>query len=268
MTLHIAVLACAFAFADGTTTPRGVTGSVTITHSGDAIVAQPDQELTAPLIVRVTDLTPSAADGFPHKYRIDFIGAIEGEHDLRKHLRHRDGSQVDELAPVIVTIVSELPEHYGTDLFGTPTRPFFTRNHYRFIAWILGTAWICVPIVFVWKRWLRNRPGPPPTPPPPKPTLADQLRPLAESAMRGELSLDGQARLELLLIAFWSERLNLAALSPAQALAQLRIDPEASPLLLAVERWLHSREGSSDSITALLEPYRAHAPVELAEEVR
>ncbi len=268
MSIPSVLMACTIALADGPTTPRGITGSVTITHGGAAIVAQPDQALTAPMIVRVTDLTPSAADGFPHNYRIDFIGSLAGEHDLREHLRHRDGSPVDELAPVLVTIVSELPERHGTDLFGTPTRPFFTRNHYQLFAWVLAVAWVCVPVVFLWKRWLRNRPGPPPAPPAPKPTLADQLRPLTEKAMRGELSLEGQARLELLLIAFWSERRDLTRLSPAQALAQLRSDAEASPLLLAVERWLHSREGSSDSITSLLEPYRSHAPIELGEDAQ
>ncbi len=265
MTAFVVTLAIAFSLAapQGEATPRGITGSVTITHQGEALVAQPDQQLTSPVLVRLTDTTPGAAADSPHTYRIDYIAVVAGSHDLREHLRHRDGSAVDELAPIQVDVVSELPERHGTDLFGTPTRPFFTRNHYRLIGALVAIAWVAVPAVFLIRRAIRNRPTPPAPPPPPPPTLADQLRPLAESAMNGSLSLEDQARLELLLLAFWSQRRDLSEKPPAEAIAALRHDPEASPLLLAVEHWLHSREGAPRDLGALLEPYRAHAQVEL-----
>ncbi len=87
--------------------------------------------------------------------------------------------------------------------------------------------------------------------------------------MNQGLSVPDQARLELLLMAFWSERRNFSALQPAEAIEKLRTDPEASTLLLAVERWLHARGSASpqaaQGLSQLLDPYRGHAPIAVAE---
>ncbi|MSR29801.1 MAG: hypothetical protein EXS03_09575 [Phycisphaerales bacterium] len=249
-------------------TPRGVTGSIILTHRGAPLMAHPDQPIVSPLLVRVIDTTPTAAPDAAHTYRIDYIGVVAGDYDIRTLIRHRDGTTADELVAIPVTIISELPARHGTDLFGTPTAPTIVRTHYRLIAALFALAWLAVPTFVLVRRAIRNRPPPPLPPPTPEPTLADQLRPLAEGAMRGSLSLDDQARLELLLIAFWSERRELSSVSPAQAISQLRADADASPLLLAIEQWLHSRDGSPESLAELLEPYRAHAPIELAGGAR
>ncbi len=254
------------------TTARGITGTLTLNHTGQTLRASLDQSLTAPLLVRVTDLTPSAPDTSEHRYRIDYIGAVAGTFDLRTLIVHHDGTSALELAPLEVQIASELPANFGTDLFGTPPAPNLVMSYYRLVLALIALLWIAIPIVLFVRRHLRKPPAPEPPPAKPSLTLADQLRPLIQAAMQRDLSIEDQARLELLLLAFWSERRALAHLAPALAIAQLRTDSEASPLLLAVEEWLHARGHSEPrparDLMKLLEPYAAHAPIAVAQVAR
>jgi hypothetical protein len=95
-----------------------------------------------------------------------------------------------------------------------------------------------------------------PVPPPPS-TLAERLRPLVESASRGQLGADEQAHLERMLIGHWRERLALDALDASEAMSRLRAHPEAGALLRALEDWLHRPPGSVQvDVEAMLAPYR------------
>lgn len=266
----VAIAASASAWQGGPpTTPRGITGSVEIVHAGEPLQAKVDQERSAPMLVRVTDLTPDAQAGAAHRYRVDYIGVVTGNFDLRELIRHRDGTPADDLPSITVRIVSELPARHGTDLFSEPDPPTLTPSHYRLAVVALAAAWLGIPIFVLVRKWIRARPLPPAPPPTPAPSLADQLRPLVEAAMKGEMSVSQQAALELLLLAYWSERRSLDRDSPARALAVLRADPEAGALLNAVESWLHSRSGATPlaphEIQALLEPYRQGARSQLRE---
>ncbi len=55
--LFISAILVTTIVADDNATPRGITGSVTILHSGDPLQAKFDQDLSSPLLVRVTDLS-------------------------------------------------------------------------------------------------------------------------------------------------------------------------------------------------------------------
>ncbi len=262
-----AILATTFV-ADDVATPRGITGSVTISHSGDPLQAKLDQGLSSPMLVRVTDIT-GASSAPEYRYRIDYIGAVAGSFNLRDLITHRDGTPAIELGPIPVQIVSELPDKFGSDLFIVSAKPMFARSYYRVIIGLIAVIWIAIPIFVFVRRWILNKPVPVAPPPPPAPTFADQLRPLVEAAMNQGLAVHEQARLELLLMAFWSEQRNLASLPPVQAIEQLRIDPEASILIIAVEKWLHSRASATPQPTKdlaqLLAPFRGYAPIPLAE---
>ena len=89
------------------------------------------------------------------------------------------------------------------------------------------------------------------------PTLADRLRPLIEQAAAGQLSRDGQAQLERLLLTHWRQRLNLENEDMAEAIRRLRADAEGGALLRELENWLHRPPGSVKvDVNKLLEPYR------------
>ncbi|MFO0842534.1 MAG: hypothetical protein U0797_09085 [Gemmataceae bacterium] len=96
-------------------------------------------------------------------------------------------------------------------------------------------------------------------------SLADHLRPLVEDAVTGRASPGRLAGLERALITYWGRKLELSQERPVDALAELRRHPEAGPLLVRLESWLH-RPGRPDTIDvgALLEPYR-HLPPDALE---
>ena len=95
-------------------------------------------------------------------------------------------------------------------------------------------------------------------------TVADQLRPLVESAITGKATIEDKAALERLLIAFWRERLDLHGLSASAALGTMRANAEAGELLAAIERWLHARPSSANTVpdlAQLLKPYTTRAAI-------
>ncbi|MCA9284832.1 MAG: hypothetical protein KDA22_06450 [Phycisphaerales bacterium] len=244
------------------TASRGLAAEHIIEYAGPPLRAKPDQGLAAPMLVRVTVLPESErrdAAGV-RQYRIDYIGNVAGLFDLRELIQHQDGTPASDLDPLFVRIVSELPPQHGTDLFLQDRQPFLLESHYRLALVALAIAWFAVPAVVLVRRALRRPPAPVAVVAPPPPTLADQLRPLVEGAMRQGLSVAERGRLELLLLRYWQDRLALAALAPADAVVRMRTHPEAGRLLTAVERWLHARGASSpraeDDVAELLEPYR------------
>lgn len=237
------------------TAVRGIAGTVEFEVAGERITARPVQTLTAPMVLRIVDSGP-AGDGRT-RYTAAFVGTVAGEYDLRELLQRHDGAPL-EIDPIPVHVVSQLPPDHGTDLYSQSEAPGLTASRYRAAMITLGVLWLAAPGVYFAVRAARRRPEPVVEPPPPPPTLAEQLRPLVESAMAGDLSVHGRGRLELLLYMHWRQRLGLSG-PQAEAVARLRRDPEAGELLRAVEAWLHARPGDApddSDVAAMLAPYR------------
>lgn len=246
------------------TSERGLVAEVIVTDAPKGLRAKPDQPVSAPILVRVSEIERSG--GLAH--RVEFIGSVAGDYDLRTYLELGDGSPAQGIAPIPVRVVSQLPQNHGSDLFSVPGPPFRLESHYRTILIALAAAWVAIPIIVFVRRRLRRVPPPVIVPEPPPPTIADLLRPLVEAAMSSGLSIKEQGRLELLLLHYWRDRLGLDGASPSQAIAAMRAHPEAGSLLRAVEVWLHARGSGAarpaEDITALLAPYAtAAAPAEL-----
>ena len=68
--------------------------------------------------------------------------------------------------------------------------------------------------------------------------------------------------MELLLLAYWRQRLGLES-DPVRAVGAIRADPEAGRLLRGIEAWLHAPAGrgpSAEEIGELLAPYGDAGP--------
>lgn len=251
----IACVACAQ--PEPVTVARGLTGTIRFEYAGPALRAKQNQSLTNAVIVRLNK------EGEGKTYRLDFIGAIAGEFDLRDTIEGVDGPLPADVPPLRATVFTQLPADHGTDLFEVARPGFDLESHYGAALWTLGALWVSVPLIVGARRLLRARPAPPPAPPPPARTLADQLRELVELAMAGGMTVAEQGRLELLLLAHWGERMSLQSLPVPEAVARLRRDPVAGGLLLAVESWLHSGRQVApvpeSRVAELLAPY-LHVP--------
>jgi hypothetical protein len=253
--------------------PRGAIGEILFEYAGAPLCATADQPESARVLVRLSRLeAPAGAVASPpgvSRYRLTFIGSVAGDYDLLPFIEHCDGRPVTDLAPIRVSVFSQLPERHGTDLYLTERPLPSITGRYRVLIGVVLALWILLPAIVIGRRLLRRAAPPSADVPEPPPTLADQLRPLVEAAMDRGLSTADQGRLELLLLRYWRSRLALDALPPADAIARLRREPEAGRLLTAVEGWLHADRSRSSvpapRVAELLEPYR-HAAA-LPEEL-
>jgi hypothetical protein len=234
-------------------TAVGMEGVYYLRHRGPAVAALPVDE-NSPVVLRIAKQTES---GDSTIYEIRYLGTKPGRYDLRSYLRYLDGRSPAELPPMIVSVVSVLPaDHNGQlDELAYPSLP--RAWPYRAVMIAAGGLWL-VPLAWLLARAAVRRKPRAAAPATTEPTLADELHPLVEGAIAGSLSAAEQARLELLLVAYWRKQLDLCGCSTEAALAQLRGHPEAGILLEQLDQWLHRRPGSNGEINvaAILRPYR------------
>ncbi len=204
------------------------------------------------LLLRIARETP-VADGV--EYDLRYQAQVAGELDLADFLRDPAGLTVAALPPVRVRIGSLLPADHQGGLDDLPSGPAPVLGGYLRLLLLIAIAWSALPLWWLGRWWLRRR-RQPRTSGAPVADPAQRLADLVMAAQRGALDAGGLAELERRLIAHWRDRLELGALSPIAALAQLRADPEAGELLRAVEGWLHARPGTVVvDVGQLLAPY-------------
>ena len=218
---------------------------------GTELEAKPSEDHDEPLVLRVV---ATYKHGTAYRYDLEFYCLEPGKFDLRQALRRKDGTSADDLPPLPVEIASLLPA--GQILpAALVVKPAPRLGGYRVLLAVLGVIWALglAAILLVGRQRKRALAAAAAT----GPTLADQLRPLVSAAMAGQLSLDGQAQLERLLLGYWSRRLRLTDIEPADAIAAIRRDDQAGELLRQVEAWLHRPGGAGGvDVSAMLAPYR------------
>ena len=214
-------------------TERGISGSYRFQYSGSRLRVKTQRDPEASLIVRLRRGEPG------DQYEALFIGTRKGIFDLSETLEHADGSPVDDLPNMPVSIISTLPKDQRSDLFAAVDFQPRLAGGYRGLLIAAGVAWLLVPVTVGIVRYLRRPVVVEVAPPPPEPTWGELLEPLVKAAAARPLTADEQGRLELLLLHYWRERSSLAGASMADSIRQLREHAEAGPVVRAVESWLH-----------------------------
>jgi hypothetical protein len=206
------------------------------------------------LILRIEKVEPIG--GGQSRYHFHFIGLEPGAYALADYLIRPDGSRPDEIGEVRLQVQAMLPEEHDGQLNPHLPRPFPFIGGYRAMLIVLAVTWVGGLVAFRLVGRKRTQLVPI-APAEPEPGFAERLRPLVEAAATGQLSIEGQANLERLLMGYWRERLSLPEMRMAEALGRLKQHAEAGALLRAVERWLHQpgAVGASE-IKTLLQPYR------------
>ena len=218
---------------------------------GPELEAKPLEDERTPIVLRVTGVY---RHGDAHRYDLVYYGLEPGTFDLTDYLRRKDGSPAEDLPPVLVEIQSVLPPgQVRPNELEMNRSPWL--GGYRLLLKVAVVVWVIGLLAILFHgRFRRSAASAAPARPR---TLAERLRPLVERAMGGSLSPAGRAELERLLLAFWRKRLNLEGLPPAEAMAKLRENPEASPLLDRLDEWLHKPgAGEKVDVAELLRPYR------------
>jgi len=219
---------------------------------GGEIRPKPRRDREPPLVVRVLEIRP-AKDG--SRYDFEIHGLEPGVHDLADYLESADGAATVEIPEIPLEITTALPAGLPIPHPVTPGElPELGGYRMKMIA--VAAVWAAGLVGLL--AWRRKKPVADGTAEAAPPSLAERLRPLVGRAAKGELSADERASLERLVIGHWRGELpEIAAMAPAEAMAALRRHPDASPLILALERWLHARTSEADpaEIERLLKPY-------------
>jgi hypothetical protein len=259
---YVLLLACLVDLGLAADGPAPVSGTVGMPVRVDQIVI-PGTELE-PIAVTDKTLVVIRIDAvYPHgtAFRYDLVcyGVEPGEYDLRDFLRRKDGSLNSDLPPIPFKVVSQLPAGQ-IEPRGLSFAPLPWLGGYRLLLGAAAVIWL---VGFVWLMYPRRKKSAAvsasaiATPL----SLADRLRPLVTDAVAGQLAPEKLAELERALVSYWRRRLGLEDVSPVEALAQLRANPEASPLVTQLETWLHRPAGGQPvDVAALLEPYRNIPP--------
>jgi len=214
----------------------------------------------APVVIRIDAVYPHGSD---HRYDL-VVSALEpGTFDLRDFLRRKDGSPVDDLPPLEFTVKTLLPPGHIE-----PHRPQAARlpwlGRYRLMLIGIGAVWAAVMAWLIWPRRKATATSDGVDDLEPR-SFADRLRPLVSKAIDGRASSTELAELERAVVEYWRRRIGLQDVPPAEAIAKLRHHPDASPLLLQLEAWLHRPNANADvDINALLSPY-ADSPADATD---
>ncbi len=217
---------------------------------GSELEVIPVTDRLQPVFVRLVATYPHG-DAF--RYDIEYQGMEAGEFDLLRFLRRKDGSPLEGVSPVRVTIRSQLPP--GQVLPHAAEFQWWPRlGGYRWWANMAVIAWLAVLAYLIFSlrrpRQAVNSAAAPQS-------FSELLQSRLEAAARGELRADQYAELERMILAYWKRRLGLARLSAAETIQQIRQHPDAGPLLEQLELSLHQPVGDRQiDIAKLVEPYR------------
>lgn len=203
-----------------------------------------------PFVVRVVN-SFEVEGGF--RYEFEFYGLEPGVHNLTDYLERVDGSELGDLSPLEVEVVSLLPPGQ-IEPNTLENQSSFFRNYYLPLLVAGGGIWLAGlwAIMFLGrgrhKRLDPNRH---------QITVAQRIRPLIEKAVAGELSSTERGDLERTMVSFWQKRLRLDHMSPAELMTHLRTVPESADLFEKLEHWLHRPDPQEDvDIAGLMKPYQ------------
>ena len=219
---------------------------------GPRIEAIPRTNNESSLVIRILRIKP-AADGF--RYDLEIYALDPGTHRIAEFLRYAtDRSPVQSLNATF-----EVTTTHPLDTLPKPSVPEPVEPEklggYKDLIIVLGIFWLLIflAIIFYRKKQVDDL-----VLKKPLPTLHEKLQVLVSAASQGELNDQQQAHLERLILGHWKEKIpEIDSLPPARALVELRSHPEASPLILKLEEWLHApnKKLSSEKFLPLLTPY-------------
>lgn len=219
---------------------------------GSELEVRPLDNQKDPVVLRIVK---SIRHGTDYRYQFVYYALEPGTHDLSQYLQRVDGSSVEDLPPLQVIVYPLLPSGQIQPSALTAQRPDSIGGYRKLLGfaagiWVLGL----LAILFLGRRKRADKCGNGAQ----GPSLADRIRPMVESAQRGELDDARQAELERLLMTYWRRRLDLNEVSAANAITTLRQHDEAGALLRQLESWLHMPPDVRQDVdvSKLLEPYR------------
>lgn len=210
----------------------------------------PRKSYHVPIILRISNIKETA-DSFLYDIHVESLEP--GEYDLRKYLKKINGATLNDADPIKLQVSSLLPKDQIEPQ--KPSRQTPERiDGYITTLKVIAALWILGLIILIFKR-KKNPESESQTIQ--KPSLKKRMSKLIKEASEGTINNQGRAKLERMIIEHWRNKIpETKKLSPSQALKTLRKNPQSSPLIIALEKWIHSPEPiSKKEIDELLKEY-------------
>lgn len=237
--------------------PLGMPIEITDVYiAGPEVEPIPRTDQSSSLVIRILKVK-AAEDGF--RYDLSIYGLDPGVYKISDFLQYKDTENPvrSDLATTLKITnqhpIDELPkpeeiEHRLKDRLGG----------YRASLIVISIFWVVGLLLLLFYRKQKQAESDRSEA---ELTLHEKLQQLVGAAATGKLDEQGQAQLERLIIGHWKTELpELNSIPATEALAQLRNHPEASPLILKIEQWLHAShrgEVDLDEINEMLKPFQS-----------
>lgn len=218
---------------------------------GTELVPASADDKTNLVVIRIDAVYPHA-NGF--RYDMTWSAMESGTYDLAKFLARKDGSSTSDLPAIEVIARSVLePERIMPNVPKSPAGS--SVGGYRTTIGIAAILW-CAGLFAIFKLWPGKSSGNLVESDNSPRTRLEQIRSLLDEAVSGgNFSVADKVKLEGLVVGFWRENKQIQHLSAQSAVATLREDVEAGPLLKQLERWLYDRpQLANEHIAELLRP--------------
>lgn len=203
------------------------------------------------LVVRIVETYPHGSD---FRYDIEYYGLKPGNYNLVDFLQRIDQSDL-EVPEVPVAIRSILPLDQ-IEPNSIRVQKVGSFGSYQFWVTVGCVLWALV-LLYILFGNRRKKLVEQELDSVQKQSLADRIRPLVNDAIEKKASQGQLANLEMMLVSLWRKRLNMDEMPANKALIELRKNDQAAPLLLQLERWLHSPHHDEEiDVEEILKPYK------------
>lgn len=193
--------------------------------------------------------------GDSFRYTIRFSGLEPGKHDLADWLVRKEGSASQPMPEIPVEIESLLPAGQITpNSLSQGWLPQMGGYKVLMIAAIAIWGLVLLTLFFGW----RKKPVEAAESEVSQRSVADLLRERLEAGLDNKVAPQQYAELERMLFSWWRKRLGYDSLAPEVAMAKIKENAQAGPLMVQLENWMHRPEENSRDVDLgkLLEPYR------------
>jgi hypothetical protein len=214
--------------------PLGVEEAVVIRYAGPRLVARPYRR-GASINLRIAEEVQS---GPARVYDVRYVvNQPDKRFDLVDYLASADGSRLDGLPSFPVRGLTSLTKDIETRIREIEDVGVGIWHWYYESLAGLGGLWVLWLVGLIWIGRPKRAAAPPP--PPAEPSLAEQIARYLEALARDDLPVEDRARLEILLLRHWRERLRLGQQRMAAACRSIERDVRAGRAYAALQAWLH-----------------------------